>query len=278
MKRIIFLAFLLTGFTAYSQISTPSASPSTKITQDFGLGEITIEYSRPSVKDRAIFSADGLVPTGKLWRLGANQATKITFSDDVTVQGTALEAGSYAVLATPKAKTWDIHFFNHESSSWSSYKDKDPVATVTADVHMMPVSVETFLITTNAHTDNSADLEILWDKANVILKLETEVDAQVMKNISDVMAGPTANQKYQAATYYHKAGKDLNQALTWINEATAGDDPKFWQIRRKALILQDMGKTKDAIAAAKMSMELAMKAGNDDYVKLNKESIAKWSM
>jgi len=70
----------------------------TTITQEFGIGEIAVEYSRPSKKGRDIFGTDALVPYGKIWRTGANQAMKVTFSDDVTVEGKDLKAGSYAVL------------------------------------------------------------------------------------------------------------------------------------------------------------------------------------
>ena len=245
--------------------------------QDLGLGTITIEYSRPGMKDREIFGANGLVPTGKIWRLGANRATKISFSDDVTVNGKALEAGAYAVLATPSANSWAFEFHPHASGSWSSYVDKDPTITVDGKVKRMSNAMETFTIMTNNHTDNSATVDFMWDKSMASLEVSTSVDETVMANIKQVMAGPSANDMYQAASYYHKSGKDLTQALSWIEQATAGDDPKFWQIRRKALILADMGKTKEAIQAATMSMELAQKAGNDDYVSLNKNSIMEWS-
>lgn len=278
MKRIILFTFLIAGFSAFGQIKTPSASPKVSTTQEFGLGEITIEYSRPSVKDRVIFSDDGLVPLGKKWRLGANQATKMTFSEDVMIEGKALEAGTYAVIATPSLMSWDIEFHNHDTGSWSKYVDRTPAVTVTGKVNKMGMSCETFTIVTDNHRDSSADLNFLWDKSMVTLGMTTKVDDAVMEAISATMAGPTAYEKYQAATYYHKNGKDMSKALSWINEATAGDDPKFWQVRRKALILADMGKKKEAIKAATLSMELAEKAGNDEYVKMNKASIKEWSM
>lgn len=277
MKQILLLTLCLLGATLYGQIKTPSASPSSKTTQAIGLTDVTIEYSRPSVKGRSIFAADGLVPTGKLWRLGANAVTKMEFSTDVMVNGQALEAGAYGVLATPNATEWTFHFFPHESNSWSSYKEKTPLLSVSSKIQQMPMPVETFTIVTGQHTDNSADIDFLWDTVYVPLSIKTEVDKTVMDNIDKVMAGPSANDCYQAATYYHKSGKDLKQALTWIEKATAGDDKKFWQVRRKALILGDLGKTREAIAAAKVSMSLAQEAGNDEYVKMNKEFIAEMS-
>ena len=93
MKKVFyFLSFVaLTAFSfmnsANAQIKTPSPSPKASITQAFGLSDISLEYSRPSAKGRTIFSENGLVPFNKVWRTGANQATKITFGDDVTVEG-----------------------------------------------------------------------------------------------------------------------------------------------------------------------------------------------
>ena len=277
MNKILLFVSLLLTVSGYSQINTPAASPACKITQTVGLTDVTIEYSRPSVKDRTIFSTDGLVPYGKKWRLGANAVTKISFSDDVTVNGSAMAKGDYAVIATPSAAAWDFHFFPYTERSWSKYTEMVPAATVSGKVSTRANSVETFTIMTANHTDSSADLVFQWAKSSVSLNLATEVDSRVMKNIESVMAGPSAGEYYSAASYYHSSGKDLGQALAWIEKATAGDDKKFWQVRRKALILADMGKTKDAVAAATMSMELAQKAGNDEYVKMNKESIAMWS-
>jgi len=277
MKRILFLAFIFASVNMIAQIKTPSASPSCKVTQAVGLTDVTIEYSRPSVKGRTIFATDGLVKHDNIWRLGANRATKMEFSTDVTINDKALEAGAYAVLATPSAGTWAFHFHKHDTGSWSKYVDRDPALTVSSPVIKMGEKVETFMIMTDEHTDSGANIYFLWENTMVALQLATEVDEKVMKNIETVMAGPSANDMYQAATYYHKSGKDLGQALTWITKATSGDDPKFWQVRRKALILADMGKTKDAIKAATMSMELAKAAGNDDYVSMNKKSIMEWS-
>jgi len=189
MKKVFyFLSFVaLTAFgfmnSAYAQIQTPAPSPKATITQQFGLSEITVEYSRPSAKGRTIFAADGLVPHGKLWRTGANQATKITFGDDVTVGGKALSAGSYAVLTTPSATSWDIHFFNYDKSSWSSYRDASPAVTITANTNAFPGHVETFLILIADITAETAKLEFVWDKTIVAVDIKSEVKSKVMAQI-----------------------------------------------------------------------------------------------
>ncbi len=277
MKYYLLFALISVVTLGQAQIKTPASSPFSKSTQTVGLTDIEIEYSRPGVKDRTVFSADGLVPHGKVWRLGANRATKMTFSDDVTINGKELKKGAYAVLATPTAAQWTFHFHEYGKSSWSGYAEMTPALSVSAKTMPIPMHMETFTIMIGDITTDSALLEFLWDKTYVALDLGVSVEDRVMANIDQVMAGPTANDYYQAASYYHKEGKDLSKALMWIEKATAGDEKKYWQVRRKALILADLGKKKEAIAAAEMSKKLADAAGNMEYVKMNTESINMWS-
>lgn len=271
---------LLISFSALdlsAQVRTPAPSPSSEIKQTVGLTDVTIAYSRPNVKGRTIFAEDGLVPFGKPWRLGANAATKFSFSEDVMIVGSKLKAGDYAVLATPGANEWKFMFYPYESGNWGSYLDKDPAATVSVKPMPWDHNVETMTFHIGNIKPASADITLLWEETAVTLQLEVNTDEQVMSSIEGVMNGPSQNDYYAAASYYHDAGKDLNQALKWIEMATAGDSPRFWQVRRKALILADMGKKAEAIEAAKVSMKLAEEAGNEDYIRMNKKSIEEWT-
>ncbi len=152
----------------------PAPSPASEVSQVVGLTNVTIAYSRPGVKDRTIFAADGLVPFGEIWRTGANAATKITFDKDVEVGGKALSAGSYAILSKPGAESWEVMFFPYESGSWMSYVDKNPAATVTAEAHSMDVFVETFFIDINNIRDDSATIDIVWENTYVSIPLSVE--------------------------------------------------------------------------------------------------------
>jgi len=280
MKKL-FAALLLVAFTAFSleaQIKTPAASPSAKIMQTVGLTDVTIEYSRPSAKGRTIFGADALVPDGAIWRTGANAVTKMTFSDDVMIEGNELKAGTYGVLTMPNPKSWAVHFYAHESNSWSSYKEKTPDLAVKVAPKSSKDYVETFTISVDNLKSDGATIHLKWANTVVPISISTHADKTVMSNIEQVMAGPTKGDYYNAASYYFTAGKDLNKALEWINKATDGPDKKFWQIKRKSEILGALGRKEEAIEAAQMSLELSMKAGNNDYIKMNKDNIKKWSM
>lgn len=280
MKKIIlgvFASLLLVSTSMTAQIETPQPSPSAMVSQKLGLTTISLDYSRPSAKGRTVFSKDGLVPFGSIWRTGANNVTKITFGGDVMIEGKALKAGSYAILTKPDMKSWAVHFYKHESTNFGSYLDKTPDLAVTVMSKAAPMTFETFTINMDKLTNTGAELQLIWDKTLVPIKIEMDVDKAVMANINRVMAGPSEGDYYAAATYYHEAGKDLKQALTWVQKATKVASPKFWQVRRESLILADLGMKKEAIAAATQSLNLAKEAKNDDYIKMNEQSIAEWT-
>jgi len=282
MKKLLFsisMFALVAMFatTSYAQIKTPAPSPGATFTQAIGLSDVTINYSRPSVKGRKVFAADGLVPFGKVWRTGANQATKISFGADVKVGGKDLKKGDYAVLTIPNADSWAVHFYPYESGSWSSYVEKDPTVVATAKVENLPFSIESFSISIEDINDDSANLVFFWSNVAAAVPLKFEVESKVMAQIERTLAGPSAGDYYAAGNYLLSINKDLDKALMYVQKATKGENPRFWQVRREALILAKLGKTKEAIAAAKLSKDLAMKAGNDDYVRMNEKSIAEWA-
>lgn len=279
MLKKISILFVLVGLisTTNAQIKTPQSSPSSKIEQTVGLTNITLEYSRPSMKGRVIFG--DLVPFGQLWRTGANANTKITFSDNVIIDGQELKKGTYAIYTIPFESTWTVMFYN-DATNWGNpqkWDDTKVAAKTNIAVQPMNTKVETFTLSFDNLENGSAVLALLWENVYVGVKIEVPTDKTALKSIETVMAGPSKNDYFQAATYYHTEGKDLKQALAWMKKATEGSDPAFWYLRRMSLIQADLGDKTGAIATAKLSLAGAEKANNADYVKMNKESIAEWS-
>ncbi|PHR12348.1 MAG: dihydrolipoamide dehydrogenase [Aequorivita sp.] len=278
MKKIILLfsAFMLT-FSIQAQIETPQPSPFQKIEQKVGLTDVTLEYSRPSMKGRNIFG--GLVPYDKMWRTGANANTKITFSDDVEIGGKTVKAGSYAIYTKPGTSSWDIYFYD-DTNNWGTpekWDESKVVAQISAPAYPMPMNIETFTMSFDDLKNDSALLGLLWEKTYVGVPIKFGTDKTVSESIQRVMNGPSANDYYSAAVYYLEAGKDINQAKAWIDKAIEmNKEPKFWQLRQKSLIYAKAGDKKGAIEAAKKSIELAKAAGNDDYVALNQKSLKEW--
>jgi|SRR5690554_326995 len=278
MKRIILLFSVLSlSFGAQSQIQTPQSSPSQKVEQKVGLTDVTLTYSRPSMKGRAIFG--NLVPFDKIWRTGANMNSVITFSNDVEIGGNTVKAGSYSIFTKPGVSTWDVYFYN-DTSNWglpAEWDAKNIVAQVNVPTVPLTIDTETFTLSLNSITNDSATLGIQWAKTYVGVPIKFPTDEIVSANIDRAMNGPSANDYYAAAVYYFESDKDMNQAKLWIDKSLEmTKDPMFWQLRQKALIYAKAGDKKGAIEAAKMSLESAKKAGNNDYVALNTKSLKEW--
>ena len=140
----------------------------------------------------------------------------------------------------------------------------------------MPMKIESFTMTFDDLSSGSAVMGILWENVYVGVKFEVPTDKIASSSIEKAMAGPSGNDYFQAASYYHAEGKDLNKALEWMKKATDVDNPPFWYLRRMSLIQAELGDKSGAVATAKMSLAGAEKANNADYVKMNKESIAEW--
>ncbi|WP_373942733.1 DUF2911 domain-containing protein [Polaribacter sejongensis] len=235
MNRIILSLFVAVfTLTVNAQITTPQPSPLQKIEQIVGLTDITVEYSRPGVKGRTIFG--DLVPFNEIWRTGANGNTKITFSTDVTIDGNKIEKGSYTIFSVPTEKSWDIVIYEETKSGTPKKLDETKiVAKMNVPTQNIPMVIETFTISFDDMTTNSAVLGIMWENTYVGFKIEAPVEEMVTKQITTVMNGPSANDYYAAAVYYLENGKDIKKAQTWIDKSVEmmSDSPKFWVLRRR---------------------------------------------
>lgn len=278
MKKIMLL-FGVIGmtFSAHAQIQTPQPSPFSKVEQTVGLTDVTLEYSRPNMRARTVFG--DLVPYGRVWRLGANENTKITFSTDVTVGGKDLKAGTYALFAIPNENSWDIVFYS-SAQNWGAPQELDEskiVAKVAAETYKLPMNIETFTMNFDDLSSTGATLGIMWANVYAGVKFEVPTDKIVATSIDKVMNGPGAGDYYAAAVYYYQEGKDINQSKTWMDKAMSMmAKPAFYQLRQQSLIYAKAGDKKGAIELAKKSLKASEEAGNPDYIKMNKDSLKEW--
>ncbi len=277
LSILVFALMLTTYSSLKAQLRTPAPSPAAKVMQTVGLTDVTIEYSRPGVKDRTIFAADGLVPFGETWRTGANAATKFTFSEDVMLAGEDLEAGSYAVLTVPTDSEWKFMLYPYESGSWSSYLEKEPAAAFSVKTQKTKSQVESFTIGLSDVSGQDANIYLKWENTKVVLPLAVHTEKQVNTQFEKMLAGPSDQDYFAMGTYLHNQGEDLDKALKYVRKVTAKDDARFWQLRREALILADMKEYSEAIKVAEKSLADAQKSNNNDYIRMNKASIAEWS-
>jgi Protein of unknown function (DUF2911) len=274
MKKIFLLAsasFILFSADA-QQLNTPQPSPTASIKQNFALSSIDISYSRPGVKGRKVFG--DLVPYGKVWRTGANNATTITFGEEVMIGGKKVPAGKYGLLTIPGESEWTIIISKQtDVTSPADYKQDQDVVRVAAKPATMPFTIETFFINVDDIKSNSCSIGMGWESTWVSFEVKADVESKVMKQISDVM--DKDNKPYfNAAMYYMENGKDLNKALEWLTKAESQNPGAFWVVHQKANCLAKLGKKQEAIAAANKSKDMAKAAKNEDYVALNDKLLA----
>lgn len=276
-KLVLFLLAIVASFSLEAQIETPAPSPASKLMQTVGLTEVMVDYSRPSMRGRAVFGE--LVPYGKLWRTGANAYTKISFDTDVTISGQEVKSGTYSIFTKPGEKNWEVFFYTDTQGGGTprEWDDAKVVAKATVPVYPMDMPVETFTITIDDVKSNGANIGIIWENVYVAIPFGVPADKAVMSSIDKALAGPTAGDYYTAAVYYSSENKDINKAKEWMDKAMSmTEKPAFWQLRQQSLILAKAGDKKGAIEVAKKSLMGAEAAGNDDYVKMNKDSLKEW--
>ena len=279
MKKIIIaLAIILANFSIEAQVKTPQSSPKATIQQSVGLTDVEIEYSRPSARGRAVFG--NLIPLGKVWRTGANENTTISFSDDVVIDGKTLKKGKYSLYTVPKIESWEIIFYK-TTDNWGNpeeWKEENVALRATVKPETLNKSVDTFTIGISGLDNNFAFLEISWENSYVALKFEVPTQKKATANIERALSGPASADYFAAAQFLFQSNGDNVKALEYINKSLElAKDRPFWYNRLKSLIQAKLGDKKGAIESAKASLAAAELAKNQDYVKMNKDSIAEWS-
>lgn len=281
MKKVFLIALMATFFvSANAQITTPAPSPAGSTYSKVGLTDITIDYSRPKVRGRKIFGegSDYLQPFGTLWRSGANSGTIITISTDIKVEGQDLPAGEYMLLTTPGKDSWTVIFYKDKSigGNMTKHKDEDNQLKVTVKPAVLTESVEalTFNISDISEDNTTAAIELAWANTSVKVAIEVDFDDVVMESIKKNTVVNDRNY-VAAANYYFNNGKDLEQALTWMNMYLENHPKEFWNVHVKAQIQAKMGDKKGAKATANKSLELAKagERGDFGYIKRNEDFI-----
>lgn len=280
MKKII-SSLLLTGAIALgsAQVKTPQPSPAATVKQTIGLSEVTVDYSRPSANSRKVFG--NLVPMNQVWRTGANGSTDITFKNDATFNGVNVPAGKYALYTIPGMADWEVVLYK-DTEQWGAPKElkADQIAAKTKVKAMKSAnSVETFTIGFDDLKTDKANLVMSWENTMVKVPIVMDSKMQVMESITSTLntKEAKAGDYHQAANYFLQEGMDLKKALEYSVKANEMKPDTYYMLKLQAEIEAASGMKKEAIATANKSLALAKKDGNDDYVKINTDNIAKWS-
>jgi tetratricopeptide (TPR) repeat protein len=274
MKKILSAALILAAATnVNAQFKIPAPSPLQTIKQNFALSDITIEYSRPSAKNRVVYG--DLVPFDKVWRTGANASTKVIFGEDVKVEGMALPSGTYALYTIPGKESWQIMFYKDLTlgGSVNEYKTENEAARITVKSTTLCERVETMTFDMADISSTKATIRLDWENTRVSFNVSSEIDDRVMKSIDKALEKDT-RPYFQAASYYFDNNKDLAKASEWVDKAIEGSPKAYYMYLLKGKIKAKQGDKKGAVAAAQQTITLAKEQKNDDYVKMGEKLLA----
>lgn len=271
MKNVFVLSFtfLLISFFSFSQLQSPVASPRTEISQQVGLIDMNLNYSRPSKKGRVIFG--GLLSFDQIWRTGANNPTTISFSGNIKINNQLVEKGEYHIYSVPTESMLELVIYE-KTDLWGSLSKFDESlvkARVMSDFVDLPYELETFTISFNNISNNGLSLNIMWDNKVATYSVDVLTKEKMIKNIDNTMAGNPTNSDYRkAAMYFYEENIDTEKALKWIDIAFKdSDDLKYWQLRYKALIYEKAGRIKKAKEYAKKGYKQAKESNIPDGIK-----------
>ncbi len=264
--------------TVQSQLIHPKASPFSKIQQDIGLTTVIVEYSRPAVRGRKLF--DGLVPYGRIWRVGANESTKFTVNSEIEVLGNTLLPGTYALYAFPEEFSWEV-VFHKNTSHWGDGRTAYDPSEDAFRVHIEPEEnsewQENFLISFDSISHNGAIMHWKWGNTSVSIPLEVDTQKVMMQAIEKSLVGnPSAQTYYEAARYLQEEGIESAKALHYLEKAIAIGGDTYYFYRVKSLVEASMKNYEGAIKSAQRSLVLAQAEGKDEFVRMNQEKIARW--
>jgi hypothetical protein len=251
--------------TPIENLEFPAASPACTVKQRVGLTDIEMSFSRPGVKGRKIFGS--LVPFGKIWRAGANQATKVSFSTPVKLNGADIAAGAYSVFAIPEKDEWTIILNKDtEQGGTGKYDEKLDVARFKAKTATTHHTIENYAIWIDDISDESATLTFAWEKTEVPVKLEVSFVKDLIPQVEAAMASDMKQKPFfQAALLFLNHGGDLKKAHTWV-DAAIEERPIYPFHFIKANIQEKLGHKKEALETATKASELATQANDTGFL------------
>lgn len=270
------LALALAPGAARADLELPRPSPFAKVSQDVGLTQITVDYSCPGVKGRKIWGA--LVPFDKMWRTGANRATKITFSKDVTFVDQPVPAGTYALFTIPaRSGEWTVVLNKNADQPGTGANYKPELDLVRVKVHAKAAPHrERLAFLFSDFTDDHASLDLEWEKLRVSIPIKVNTSEQAVANINkevDNAWQPFAN----AARYMLETKKDYDTGMKLIDQSLALKED-WLNVWIKAELLAAKGDFKAGRAQAQKAYDLGQKAGPGFFFEAEvKKALTDWS-
>jgi hypothetical protein len=273
MSRLFYFLLLIVNlpFILEAQVEIPAPSPKASVMQTVGLTKITVNYSSPGVKGRKIWG--DVIPYGKIWRTGANQATTIEFSDTVDLLGNKVPPAKYSMFSIPDESEWTI-ILNKKAEQFGvySYSEKDDFLRVKVKPTKSSEFNERLYFTIAAEKENSGIIKLFWENIKVEIPIEIEVKKHVERNIKRALGEGDNRWEIltEAADYYLKSNYNLPQALKWIEESISLRN-YYWNNWVKSRILAAQNNYKEAIKQANVAVQVGDQ--NDTFFKEDKQMI-----
>jgi tetratricopeptide (TPR) repeat protein len=243
-----------------------------------GLSKISVEYSRPAAKGREIFG--GLVPFGRIWRVGANKSTKIKVDKEMEVLGNTLPKGTYALYAFPEKEVWQIVFHTntaHWGDGRKNYISDEDLFRVNVKPQKIPYHQENLLIAFDSISHNAVNLNLIWANTKVVVPFKVDTQTQMEQEITtQIEENPTAQTYYEAARYLQEQEKDYVRALGYVDKALELGGDTYYFYRVKSLLQAHLGEISAAIKSAEKSLIIASELEKDEFVRMNEDNIKKW--
>jgi hypothetical protein len=275
MKMLTLAATLLGPAVAFAQvIETPAPSPRARVEQRVGVTDFKVDYSSPGVKGRKIWGA--LVPFDKVWRTGANAATRLEVSRDFSLGDQKVKAGAYALYTIPGKSSWTVVLNSNPDGNAQEPDGKTDVARITVKPGTMPAARERMTFVFADTTDDSTNLDLEWEKLRVRIPLKVDTRGIVGESIEKATAAAW-RPHFQAASYLLDSNGDLTQASAFIDKSIAIQST--WRNQWvKAQILAKQGKKAEAVATAEEARRLGAsdKTYNDFFKGEVEKAIAGW--
>ncbi len=271
MKTIATLASFLTLALAVVAQELPKPSPAACVTQRVGLTDITIDYSRPGVKNREIWGK--LVPYDEMWRTGANKATSITLTGTAIINDQMLEAGSYSLFTIPQESgSWEV-ILNRNTELWGTgnYSEDEDAARFDAEVRELDEMTERLEFRFIDVDMNTAELVLEWAGKQVVMRIESDPMEQVVKNIEKALAESKEGEQWKVYRTSASFAKDANltaKGIEWIEKSIEMHENWYSHWIYADLLAQK----KDYDGAIKQA-EKANKLGEKEYAEKEKEFI-----
>ncbi len=258
-RYLTFIFIVLATGLIFAQVDLPRLSPKASVSQTIGYTNITIDYCRPAVKARTIWG--GLVPYSQVWRTGANEATTIQFTSDVTVDGNKVPAGKYSLFTIPAIDVW-IVILNKIDKQWGAFNYKQEDDLMRFNVKPVKGSfTERLLFSFSNLTDNSVDVLMNWENLQISFKIEVDLAKQVYAKIKEAIAAKPDNWQVYAESANYAADNEmfLDEALQWADKSISLYGSYYPYFVRAKILFK-----KNELKEALKSLERCRDAGRND--------------